>query len=71
MTYKTSGKKPQTHDPDGLTRRDFLALGAALTGGALLSTSKPARASERIKTKARIVIAGAGAAGAAVRLGQR
>ena len=73
MTYKTSGKKPQTHDPDGLTRRDFLALGAALTGGALLSTSKPARASERIKTKARILIAGAGAAGlsAAAQLANR
>ena len=73
MTYKTSDKKPQTHDPDGLTRRDFLALGAALTGGALLSTSKPARASERIKTKARIVIAGAGAAGlsAAAQLANR
>ena len=73
MVCKISDTKRQPHSLDGLSRRNFLALGAALTGGTLLSGSKPAQASERIKTKARIVIAGAGAAGlsAAAQLANR
>ncbi|MDD3483058.1 FAD/NAD(P)-binding oxidoreductase [Azovibrio restrictus] len=47
-----------------LDRRGFLTLGAA-SAGALLLQPGPARAAEKTKTSARIVIAGAGAAGLA------
>lgn len=52
-------------------RRAFLALGAASAAGAVLA-SGPADAADRVRTGARIVIAGAGAAGlaAASRLAQ-
>ena len=63
MVGKTSDTKRQPSDFIGLSRREFLTLGAALTGGALITGSAPARAAEKIRTKARIVIAGAGAAG--------
>lgn len=47
-----------------LDRRGFLLAGAA-GAGALLLRPAPARASERVRTSAQIVIAGAGAAGLA------
>ena len=55
-----------------LNRRGFLALGAAGAGSWLLQPGQ-AQAAEKIKTSARIVIAGAGAAGlaAANRLSQQ
>lgn len=48
----------------GLDRRSFLMLGAA-GAGALLLKPGTAQAADRVKTSARIVIAGAGAAGLA------
>ena len=56
-----------------LSRRNFLLLGSALSGAALLAHGRQARAEERTKTRARIVIAGAGAAGlsAAAQLASR
>lgn len=52
------------HDlPNGLDRRRFLTAMAAALGGTALT--QPALAQSRVKTKARIVIAGAGAAGLA------
>lgn len=58
--------------PDRLDRRSFLMLGAAGAAAAVLSPT-PVRAAARVKTSARIVIAGAGAAGltAASRLAER
>ena len=47
------------------SRRDFLIGGGVLLGGALLAKSGEAVAAEKIKTKARILIAGGGAAGLA------
>jgi sulfide:quinone oxidoreductase len=47
-----------------LTRRDFLGFSAALAGGVFMG---PANASEKkIQTKAKILIAGAGAAGLSI-----
>lgn len=52
------------HDfPNGLDRRHFMTAMAAAVGSSALSL--PAFAQSRVKTKARIVIAGAGAAGLA------
>ncbi|WP_230976693.1 NAD(P)/FAD-dependent oxidoreductase [Pseudothauera rhizosphaerae] len=55
-----------------LDRRTFLMLGAA-GAGALMLRAPPAGAAERVRTSARIVIAGAGAAGLATasRLAER
>jgi sulfide:quinone oxidoreductase len=50
----------------GLDRRSFLGLGAAgVFGSGLLALSQPVQAAEKVPTSARIVIAGAGAAGLA------
>lgn len=61
-------KNHQDKNPDhagvSASRRTFLRLGAA-GAGALLLAPQAARAGEKLKTSARIVIAGAGAAGLA------
>ncbi|UJF23817.1 NAD(P)/FAD-dependent oxidoreductase [Suttonella sp. R2A3] len=72
-------KKRLLGDLDGvqfarsLNRRGFIGLSGALGAGALLATSLSAQAVPKIKSKAKIVIAGAGAAGlaAASRLSDR
>jgi sulfide:quinone oxidoreductase len=65
--------KNPLHSPESITvdRRSFLLMGAAGAGSLLLP--RATGASERVRTGARIVIAGAGAAGlaAASRLAQR
>ena len=64
MNVMEHGRKPSDRSVvGGVSRRDFLLLGAA--GGAGLLAA-PARAkAEAVKTSARIVVAGAGAAGLA------
>jgi sulfide:quinone oxidoreductase len=59
----SSGRPTGDDDFPTLSRRDFLMLGAAGSAGLLLSSPRDAAAST--KTAARIVIAGAGAAGLA------
>lgn len=65
MARKNGARNRTTHDVSGLSRRKFLAMGATLAGAAILADARSAQAIERIRTKARIIIAGAGAAGLA------
>lgn len=64
MSKEDSTKVLASGDEFLLDRRGFLTLGAAGAGSLLLKPGS-ARAAERVKTQARIVIAGAGAAGLA------
>lgn len=64
MDHETFAKILDDAGRQGLSRRSFLRLGAAGAGGLLL-TPATARAAARLKSPARIVIAGAGAAGLA------
>ena len=72
MKKHTEAEQLETLVSGRLNRRSFLMLGAAGAAGALVVPSQ-ARAASRVKTSARIVIAGAGAAGltAASRLAAR
>jgi len=64
MSAMESGRKPLDRSVvGGLSRRDFLLLGAA-SGAGLLAAPVRAKAAA-VKTSARIVVAGAGAAGLA------
>lgn len=60
-----------TSNNEDVSRRDFLAIGAALAGASLIGSAHAA--DKTVRTKARIVIAGAGAAGlsTAVQLANR
>ena len=73
MADRENETNPKFHGGHEFSRRDFLALGAAVAASAGLSRAAPAMAADRIRTKARIVIAGAGAAGlaAAAQLAER
>ena len=62
-TEGTANREPANGRSPGLSRRHFLLAG--LAGSLLLTQSHEAGASEKFKTKAKIIIAGAGAAGLA------
>lgn len=64
MDHETFARILDDAGRQGLSRRSFLRLGAPGAGGLLL-TPATARAAARLKSPARIVIAGAGAAGLA------
>lgn len=68
MSKKTTSKQMLA-----LNRRGFIGISGALGAGAMLGVSMHAQAAPKIKSKAKIVIAGAGAAGlaAASRLSER
>lgn len=61
---KTAHRATETLPPESFNRRSFMQLTAALGAGVLLSSGQ-AQAAPRLRSAARIVIAGAGAAGLA------
>ena len=65
IIIRSDGDPFQVCQSTGKTRRDFLIGASAVLGSALLTSNRPVTAAEKIKTKARIVIAGGGAAGLA------